>query len=81
MSYQNKPGTGAIFKNDKKEKETHPDYRGTINIEGQDFEIALWVKDGKKGKFFSASVKMKEGADTIATHKGHVKANTDDLPF
>ena len=52
---------GAIFKNDRKEKETHPDLGGTINVEGKDFYINAWKKDSKKGiPFYSLSVKVKE---------------------
>lgn len=36
MSYQQKENSGAIFKNDRKEKETHPDYTGIINVAGKD---------------------------------------------
>lgn len=60
MSYQNKPGTGVIFKNNKKEKESQPDYSGSINIDGKDYQIALWVKEGQKVKFFSVSIKEKK---------------------
>ena len=45
-----------IFKNDKKNGETHPDYKGKINVEGKTFDIALWVKEGAKGKFFSGKI-------------------------
>ncbi len=52
---------GAIFKNDRKEKETHPDLGGTINVEGKDFYINAWKKESKKGiPFYSLSVKVKE---------------------
>lgn len=58
MAYELKPGQGTIFKNSKKEKETQPDYRGEIiTPSGEKLEIALWVKEGKKGKFFSAAIK------------------------
>lgn len=54
---ETKTNTGAIFKNDKKQKETHPDYRGKINVEGKDFEMALWLKESAKGiKYFSVSI-------------------------
>ena len=54
---EQKPNSGAIFKNDKKTAQTHPDYRGKINVEGKDFEIALWLKESAKGmKYFSASI-------------------------
>jgi hypothetical protein len=54
MNYDN-TNSGAIFKNDKK-SDKHPDYSGKINVEGKEYEIALWVKDGKNGKFFSAKL-------------------------
>jgi uncharacterized protein (DUF736 family) len=56
MSYDN-TNTAVIFKNNKKENEKHPDYRGTINVDGRELEISLWVKDGKAGKFFSGKIK------------------------
>lgn len=57
-NYQTKENSGAIFKNDRKEKETQPDYTGTINVAGKDWQISLWVKETKEGKkYFSASIK------------------------
>ena len=52
---ENKTNTGAIFKNTNKSKETHPDYKGKVNVNGKEMEVALWVKQGKNGSFFSAS--------------------------
>lgn len=57
MSTFDNTNRGAIFKNNKKEKETHPDYRGTINVDGVEKEISLWVKTSQKGEqFFSVSI-------------------------
>ena len=78
MSYQQKENAGIIFKNDRKEKETHPDYTGTINVAGKDWQISLWVKEGKKGKFFSASIKepyVKDAQPKTFT------SPKEDLPF
>lgn len=55
--FEIKPNTGNIFKNDKKGNDKAPDYKGTVNIEGKELEIALWVKEGKKGKYFSVAFK------------------------
>lgn len=52
---------GALFKNDRKEKDTQPDYRGDINVNGVDYWISAWLKEGKTGtKFMSLSVQLKE---------------------
>ena len=48
--------TGAIFKNDNKKADNHPDYKGKVNVNGKDMEVALWLKTSAKGvKFFSVS--------------------------
>ena len=76
---ENKPNTGAIFKNDKKTSQNQPDYRGKVNVNGKEMEIALWVKQGKSGSYFSASFSepyVKTETPTISP----VVPN-DDLPF
>lgn len=60
MAYVQKENSGSLFKNDRKEKETHPDYKGDINIGGKNYWISAWVKEGKNGKFFSLSVNVKD---------------------
>ena len=48
--------TGAIFKNDNKKADNHPDYKGKVNVNGKEMEVALWMKTSAKGvKFMSAS--------------------------
>ena len=53
--YELKENTATIFKNEKK-GENHPDYKGQVNVEGKLFDLALWEKEGKKGKFFSGKI-------------------------
>jgi len=53
--------TGALFRNERKTKDTHPEYSGTINVEGKEYWLSAWVKESKAGqKFFSMTVKPKE---------------------
>ena len=51
---ENKTNTGAIFKNTNKKADNHPDYKGKVNVNGKEMEVALWLKEGKAGKYFSA---------------------------
>ena len=53
--YELKENALTIFKNEKK-SETHPDWKGKINVEGKLYDIALWEKEGAKGMFFSGKV-------------------------
>lgn len=57
---------GILSKNERKEKDTHPDHKGTLNVDGVEYWLDAWVKvrnDGS-GKFFSLSVKRKDGQAT-----------------
>ena len=64
MSYDN-TNSGMLARNDRKEKDTHPDFKGSINVDGKDYWLSAWVKEGKEGgkmagkKFFSLSVSPK----------------------
>jgi uncharacterized protein (DUF736 family) len=80
MSEYDNTNRGAIFKNEHKKTENHPDYRGTINVDGVDKEISLWVKTSKAGKkFFSASIQEPYVA-TGQTPQASEEAE-DDMPF
>ena len=61
MAYEAKPGSFSLFKNDRKEKDTHPDYKGDgKDLDGNPIWISAWLKDGSKGKFMSCSIQLKE---------------------
>jgi hypothetical protein len=55
---------GVLFRNDKGDNESRPDYRGKLNIEGTEYWISGWVKTPKSGgqKFLSLTVKPVEQA-------------------
>ena len=53
---RDKTNTAVIFKNNKRQKDTHPEYTGKINVEGKEYDISLWIKEGKNGKFFSGKI-------------------------
>ena len=50
MAYEHKENKGSIFKNDKKEKDTHPDYTGQANVNGTVYNVSAWINESKSGK-------------------------------
>lgn len=82
--------SGLLAKNERKEKDTHPDLSGTINVEGREYWLSAWRKTGKSGKlegktFFSLSVKPKEEQGSRSTPSTSAPASDDfaddDIPF
>ena len=59
MAYDN-TNRWTLNKNDRKSQESHPDYKGSINVNGVDYWLDGWIKDGANGKFISGSTKPKE---------------------
>ena len=55
MEYDNNM-SGILFKNDKATNDRAPGYTGKVNINGKDYRLAAWIKEGKNGKFFSLKV-------------------------
>ena len=79
---------GVLFKNDRKEQQNHPDYKGSVNVNGHEFWLSAWIKDGQKGKFMSLSVQPKEQQapkqDKAGAQKPQRQAQEDDfdsIPF
>lgn len=55
MEFDN-TNSGVLFKNQQKDTDKHPDYTGKINVNGKEFRLAAWIKEGKAGKFMSLKV-------------------------
>lgn len=75
--------SGALFRNDRKTQDNHPTHTGSINVDGKDYWLSAWVKDGKSGKFFSLSVKAKDAQPQQAKSQPAQQddAFDQDIPF
>lgn len=89
MAYEMKEGSFSLFKNSRQEKPTHPDYAGSVMINGKEHYLNAWLKDGKNGKFFSGSIGKEKipkdnfkprGGDEMPKHS-IIDDDLGDVPF
>lgn len=92
MAEYDNTNTGILTKNDKDGNEKRPDYRGSINVNGQEFWLSAWIKAGRDGtklagqKYMSLTVQPK---DSQPSQHQQDKQNgyapqpgeDDDIPF
>lgn len=92
MANQQKEKSGILFKNDRKESDTHADYNGSCTIEGREYWMNAWIKEGQRGKFMSFSFKPKQNEVQRAVsqppartqkpaYTGPGNLPEDDIPF
>ena len=60
MTEYDNTNRGVLFKNDRKDSEKHPDYKGNVNVNGVEFWLSAWIKESAKGKFMSLSIQPKD---------------------
>ena len=83
MAYEMKELSGSLFKNQKKEKDTHPNAQGSCLIDGVEYWISAWVKEDKNGnKWQSLAFKRKDEAKPEPKKSGGTFAQMEsDIPF
>ncbi len=61
MSYDN-TNKGAFWKNEDRKSDTHPHYKGSINVEGVEYWLSAWKSDGSnpKAPLIKLSIQKKE---------------------
>ncbi len=69
MAFELKEGQGSLFKNDRREKDSHPHAKGTALIGGVEYWVSAWTKDGAKGKFQSLAFQSKEAQREVQSTK------------
>ena len=84
--FQQKDGSGALFKNTKKTAEGQPDYIGSITVNGKQHQLGAWLKTSQKGvKYMSLSIsdfvrKDAPPKPAPASQTGGNDEPNDDLP-
>jgi hypothetical protein len=84
MEYDN-TNSGALFKAEKK-TDSHPDYNGSINIDGTDYWLSAWLKKDKNGNTYMSlsrgDAKNKQpGGQGERTEQPHESDMDMDIPF
>jgi hypothetical protein len=81
---EDRNNSGVLFKNDRKEQDKHPDYKGHATLDGVDYYVSSWVRTSKKdgGKFMSLafSPKGEQKAKAISQSR-ELLVDDDDIPF
>lgn len=87
MTYQHKNNSGSLFPNDRKDNEKQPDYKGSAIIDGKEFWLSAWERQGGRGVYFSVSISPKEAAQPRSQYQPKQEAAPqkdsfeDDIPF
>jgi len=71
--YEMKDNTFSLFKNEKKEKDTHPDYTGDIMVNGKKLRLSAWINETKAGK------KYMKGSVSEPYNGGKAKQEDEDF--
>jgi hypothetical protein len=92
MAYEMRAGSGSLFKNDRKEKETHPDLKGKVMLpNGEVRWVSAWKKKTASGDTWVSfvigdPVQQSGGGGQPMTPHSEAKANAfqsddSDIPF
>ena len=64
---------GQIWPNDQKENDSHPDFKGSLNVEGEEFRILVWKQgEDTKSKQAGLSVSIQPKESTKQQAKDYV---------
>jgi hypothetical protein len=83
MAFDN-TNSGMMARNENRKSDKHPEFTGSINVNGVDYWLSAWVNEGKPGgklegkKYFSIKLNPKEQrAPTPAPNAGGVMTYDD----
>jgi len=73
---------GALWKNERREKDTHPNLTGQLNVEGREYWVNAWTsKEGGKKPVVSMSIKAKDTQTAPRPQNDPPPYDDSDLPF
>lgn len=84
MAYEQRELSGSLFKNDKKTEDKHPSMTGSALIDGVEYWVSAWTKEGAKGRWQSLAFTRKDDKPQNSggsKQKERSYEDKDDLPF
>ena len=83
MTYDN-TNRGSIWKNDKKQTDNHPDFTGSLNVEGVEYWISAWKREpggNLKAPALRLSIQPKAEVVDLQAPQRQGQPFDDELPF
>ncbi len=83
MAYEQKDMSGSLFRNDKKEADTHADYKGSALLGGVEHWVDAWINTSAAGtKYMALKFKPKDQAQREVAAPAHeTDLDDSDVPF
>ena len=80
-TYQKKDGDISVFHNHS-DNANAPAFKGNLLLNGIEYQVSLWRKQGAKGEFLAGNVQQKQqSAERPAQTQSHSREESNDLPF
>ena len=86
MSNYDNTNRGSIWKNEKKLTENHPDFTGSLNVDGKEFWVSAWkrkpdAKEGSPALSFAVSEKEQKPNQSSQNFQQPQELDDSDIPF
>ncbi len=81
MAYEMRELSGSLFKNEKKTEDKHPQMQGSCLIDGVEYYVSAWTKDGAKGRWQSLAFKRKDSKPADKPAPASIEQMDNDIPF
>lgn len=62
------PNSGILSRNDRREKDTHPEFTGNAEVDGVEYWLNAWVNEKDGRKYFKISFKPKNPPQDPVRH-------------
>jgi hypothetical protein len=82
MTEYDNTNRGSIWKNDDKREDKHPDFKGSLNVNGVEFWVSAWKrKEGSSPKAPALSFSVKPKEEKPAQRPKSGDDMDDSIPF